>query len=58
MHPDLHTDLYDLDSVENNLRHSAMGSLDAYDVTHSLTRERASHKSQVKQKKPAKVKVP
>ena len=37
MHPDLQTDLYDLDSVENNLRHSAKGSLDAYDVTHSLT---------------------
>ena len=37
MHPDLHTDLYNLDSVENNLRHSAKGSLDAYDVTHSLT---------------------
>ena len=37
MHPDLHTDLYNLDSVENNLRHSAKGSLDACDVTHSLT---------------------
>ena len=37
MHPDLHTDLYNLDSVESNLRHSAKGSLDAYDVTHSLT---------------------
>ena len=37
MHPDLHTDLYDQDSVQNNLRHSAKGSLDAYDVTHSLT---------------------
>ena len=37
MHPDLHTDLNYLDSVENNLRHSAKGSLDAYDVTHSLT---------------------
>ena len=37
MYPDLHTDLYNLDSVENNLRHSAKGSLDAYDVTHSLT---------------------
>ena len=37
MHPDLHTDLYNLDSVENNLRHSAKGSLDAYDVTFSLT---------------------
>ena len=37
MYPDLQTDLYNLDSVENNLRHSAKGSLDAYDVTHSLT---------------------
>ena len=37
MHPDLHTDLDNLDSVENNLRHSAKGSLDAYDVTFSLT---------------------
>ena len=37
MYPDLHTDLDNLDSVENNLRHSAKGSLDAYDVTHSLT---------------------
>ena len=37
MHPDLHTDLDNLDSVENILRHSAKGSLDAYDVTHSLT---------------------
>ena len=36
MYPDLHTDLNNLDSVENNLRHSAKGSLDAYDVTHSL----------------------
>ena len=39
MHPDLHTDLDNLDSVENNLRHSAKGSLDAYDVTHSLTED-------------------
>ena len=37
MHPDLHIDLDTLDSVENNLRHSAKGSLDAYDVTCSLT---------------------
>ena len=37
MYPDLHTDLDNLDSVENNLRHSAKGSLDAYDVTFSLT---------------------
>ena len=36
MHPDLHTDLDNLDSVENNLRHSAKGSLDAY-VAFSLT---------------------
>ena len=33
MHPDLHTDLDNLDSVENNLRHSAKGSLDAYDLS-------------------------
>ena len=37
MHPDLHTDLDNLDSVENNLRHSAKESLDAYDVTFSHT---------------------
>ena len=37
MHPDLRTDLDNLDSVENNLRHSAKGSLDAYDVAFSLT---------------------
>ena len=37
MHPDLHTDLDNLDSVKNNLRHSAKGSNDAYDVTFSLT---------------------
>ena len=37
LHPDLHTDLDNLDSVENNLRHSAKGSLDAYDVIESLT---------------------
>ena len=37
MHPDLHTDLDNLDSVENNLRHSDKRSLDAYDVTFSLT---------------------
>ena len=37
MHPDLHTDIDDLDTVENNLRHSAKGSLDTYDVTVSLT---------------------
>ena len=37
MHPDLLTDLDNLDSVENNLRHSAKVSLDAYNVTFSLT---------------------
>ena len=37
MHSDLHTDLDNLDSVENNLRHSAKGSNDGYDVTFSLT---------------------
>ena len=37
MYPDLHTDLDNLDFVENNVRHSAKGSLDAYDVTFSLT---------------------
>ena len=37
MFPDLQTDLHDPDSVENDLRHSAKESLDAYDVTHSLT---------------------
>ena len=38
MHTDLHTDLDNLDPVENNPRHSAKGSLDAYDVAFSLTR--------------------
>ena len=42
MHLDLHTDLDNLDSVENNLRHSAKGSLDAYDVTFSLTESEGS----------------
>ena len=37
MHPDLHTDLDNVDSVENNLRHSAKGSNDGYDVIESLT---------------------
>ena len=37
MHPDLRTDLDNLDTVENNLRHSAKGSLDTYDVISSLT---------------------
>ena len=37
MHPGLHTDLDNMDSVENNLRHSGKGSLDAYDVIESRT---------------------
>ena len=37
MHPELHTDLDNLDTVENNLRNSAKGSLDTYDVIVSLT---------------------
>ena len=37
MHSDQHIDLYDRDSVENNLRFSAKGSLVTYDDTHSLT---------------------
>ena len=37
MHSDLHTDLDNLDSVKNNLRHSAKGNNDAYNVTFSLT---------------------
>ena len=37
MFPDLHTDLHDPDSVENDLRHSAKGSLVTCDDTHSLT---------------------
>ena len=37
MHPDLLTDLDNLDSVENNLRHSAKGSNDDNDVAFSLT---------------------
>ena len=37
MHPALHTGLDNVDSVENNLRHSAKGSLDAYNVAFSLT---------------------
>ena len=36
MHPDLHTDLDNLIAMQN-LRHSAKGSNDAYDVTFSLT---------------------
>ena len=41
MHPEHYTDLDNVDTVENNLRHSAKGSNDAYDVTHSLTRSRS-----------------
>ena len=37
MRPELHTDLDNLDTVEHNLRNSAKGSLDTYDVTVSLT---------------------
>ena len=39
MHPEHYTDLDNLDTVETNLRHSAKGSNDAYDVPISLTRE-------------------
>ena len=37
MFPDLQTDLYDPNSVQNDLRHSAKGSLVTNDDTHSLT---------------------
>ena len=37
MHPEHYTDLDNFDTVETNLRHSAKGSNDAYDVTDSLT---------------------
>ena len=37
MHPQHYTDLDNLDTVENILRHSAKGSNDAYDVPISLT---------------------
>ena len=37
MHPELQTDLDNLNTVEHNLRNSAKGSLDTYDVTVSLT---------------------
>ena len=47
MHSDLHTDLDNRDSIENNLRHSAKGSNDAYDVTFSLTLQRIVHKELV-----------
>ena len=39
MHSDQHTDLDNLDSVENNLCHSAMGSNDGYDVTFFFTKQ-------------------
>ena len=37
MHPEPHTDLDNLDTVQHNLRNSAKGTLDTYDVTVSLT---------------------
>ena len=37
MHPEPHTDLDNLNTVQHNLRHSTKGSNDAYDVTVSLT---------------------
>ena len=37
MHPEQHTDLDNLNTVQHNLRTSAMGSNDAYDVSVSLT---------------------
>ena len=37
MHPEPHTNLNYLNSTQHNLRHSAKESLDAYDVTFSLT---------------------
>ena len=37
MHPEQHTDLDNLNTVQHNLRNSAKGSNDAYDVTTSLT---------------------
>ena len=37
MHPEPHTDLDNLNTVQPNLRHSAKGSNDDYDVTDSLT---------------------
>ena len=38
MHPEPHTDLNNLNSMQHNLRTSAKGSNDAYDVTVSLAR--------------------
>ena len=37
MHPEPHTDLDNLNTVQHNLRISAKGSNDAYDVTVSFT---------------------
>ena len=37
MHPEPHTDLDNFNTVQHNLRNSAKGSNDAYDVTVSLT---------------------
>ena len=37
MHPEQHTDLDNLNTVKHNLRNSAKGSNDAYDVTVSFT---------------------
>ena len=37
MHPEQHTDLDNLNSMQHNLRTSAKGSNDAYDVLTSLT---------------------
>ena len=37
MHPEQHTDPDNLNTVQHNLRNSAKGSNDAYDVTVSLT---------------------
>ena len=37
MHPEPHTDLDNLNTVQHNLRNSAKGSLDTYDFTVSLT---------------------
>ena len=37
MHPEPHTDLDNLNTVQHNLRNSAKGSNDAYDVTVSIT---------------------
>ena len=47
MHPEHHIGLDNLDTVENNLRRSAKGSNDAFDVTHSLTDRALHHKRHV-----------